>query len=299
MTTLSADPSTDSRSAARGVLLVILGSLLVPVLDSAAKLLVETHGMPAGQIAFARFGLQTLMVLPLLLAFEGRTGLKVGNLRLNLLRGVLLGFGTIVFVEPMIVTLLSVLFLGERIDIRRIAAVIVGFCGALLVIRPNFAELGLVATLPLVCAVLVSIYLVLGRHLSRTTSSLAMHFYSGVGGLLTLTAVLAVAAGTGWQEFQTIAPVGLEVWTLLMVLGLVATVAHLMFIHAYRLAPATLLAPFGYFEIVSATFLGLVLFGDFPDAAKWTGTVVIVASGLVLVRADRAAGGTTPPHETI
>lgn len=306
-----------SQTEGRGVWLMVLGSLLVPLLDSAAKLLGEKHGMPTGQIALARFGLQTLMVLPLLLAFEGRAGFLTPHLGLNLLRGVLLAGGTvsfftalkampladaiaIFFVEPMIVTLLSVVFLREPMDARRIAAVIVGFAGALLVIRPNFVALGAVALLPLLCAVFVSIYAVLGRHLSAATSSLTMHFYAGVGGLLTLSAVMLFGAWSGIEELQTIMPSGWEVWSLLIVLGLVATVAHLMFIQAYRLTPATLLAPFGYFEIVSATLFSIVLFGDVPDLTKWLGIAIIIASGIALVWADRPAGSTQlPPPDPI
>lgn len=285
---------------------MVAGSLLVPLLDTAAKLLGENHGMPAGQISFARFALQTMMVLPVLLALQGRAGLRTAQPVLNLLRGVLLAGGTIAFfialkampladaiaiffVEPMMVTVLSVLFLRERMDARRIAAVVVGFGGALLVIRPNFVALGPVALLPLLTAVVVSIYLVLGRHLSKTTSSLTMHFYTGLGGMLTITAVLAAASGTGVRELQLIEPIGWTVWGLLMVIGLIATVAHLMFIQAYSLAPASLLAPFGYMEIVSATLFGFLFFGDFPDPMKWLGIGVIVASGIALVWTDRPA----------
>ncbi|WP_210168277.1 DMT family transporter [Aureimonas sp. Leaf454] len=294
---------------------MVLGSLLVPLLDTAAKLLGEDHAMPAGQIAFARFALQTLMVLPLVILVEGFAGLKCRHPGLNLLRGVLLAGGTICFfialkampladavaiffVEPMIVTLLSVVFLREAIDIRRIVAVVVGFGGALLVIRPNFTALGAVALLPLLCAVFVSIYAVLGRHLSAATSSITMHFYAGIGGLATISVVMIAGAGTALAEFQTVAPSGWPVWGLLLMLGFVATVAHLMFIQAYRLTPATLLAPFGYMEIVSATLFSILFFGDVPDAVKWLGIAVITASGLGLVWVDRAAtsSGSQPPE---
>lgn len=317
MSSVAGHPISDSQSPARGVLLMVAGSLLVPLLDTAAKLLGENHGMPAGQISFARFGLQTIMVLPLLLALQGRAGLRTPQPVLNLVRGVLLAAGTIAFfvalkampladaiaiffVEPMMVTLLSVVFLRERMDARRIAAVVVGFAGALLIIRPNFAALGAVALLPLLTAVLVSVYLVLGRHLSKTTASLTMHFYTGVGGLLTMTAVLALAWGSPMAELHVIAPVGWTVWGLLMVIGLIATVAHLMFIHAYSLAPATLLAPFGYVEIVSATLFGFLVFGDFPDAMKWLGIAIIVASGIALLWSDRPANSAKlPPTDPI
>lgn len=89
-------------------------------------------------------------------------------------------------------------------------------------------------------------------------------------------------------EFQMIAPVGAAVWGLLLVMGVFATATHLHVHPGLSVGTAGLLAPFGYFEIVSATTLSLVLFGDFPDRMKWLGIAIIVASGLVLVWTDRA-----------
>ena len=308
--------STVSQALTGGLALMVTGALLTPVVDAMAKILGEKHGMPAVEIAFARFILQTLMVLPLLVAFEGWAGLRTRNLGLNFLRGVLMALASVAFfaalkampladaiaiffVQPMIVTLLSVAFLKEAINLKRIAAVLVGFGGALLVIRPNFSDFGLIATLPLVCAVFFAIYLVLGRHLSAESSSLSMHFYAGVGGTVSLAVVLAFGSLTVFPEFQMIMPVGVAVWGVLLVMSVFATVTHLMFIQAYRLLPAGLLAPFGYFEIVSATVLGLVLFGDFPDLMKWLGIAIIVASGLFLIWADRETRDTAALPETI
>ncbi len=119
---------SNSQASKRGISLMITGTLLTPVLDAAAKILGQHHGMPVGEIALARFVLQTLMVLPFLLALGGWAGLRVRHLRLNLLRGVLLALASVAFfaalkampladaiaiffVQPMIVTLLSVFFL--------------------------------------------------------------------------------------------------------------------------------------------------------------------------------------------
>jgi len=301
---------SESQATKHGVALMTAGALLTPVPDALAKILGEDFGMPAAEIALARFILQTFTVLPFLLAFGGWAALQVQNLGLNLLRGVLMAVGSIAFfaalkampladaiaiffVQPTIVTLLSVVFLKEALDLRRIAAVLVGFGGALLVIRPNVAALGFVAILPLICALFFAIYLVLGRHLSAMNSSLAVHFYTGLGGMVSLTVILAIGSVTGVAEFQMIAPIGSSVWGLLAVMSVFASLIHLMYIRAYGLAPAGLLAPFSYFEIVSAAALGLLLFGDFPDPAKGLGMAIIIASGLALVWADRA---TTRPN---
>lgn len=234
------------------------------------------------------------------------------HLRLNLLRGVLLALASVAFfaalkamlladaiaiffVQPIIVTLLSVLFLKKAIDLRRIAAVFVGFGGALLVIRPNFAALGLVATLPLVYAGFVAVYLVLGRHLSAMNSSLAMHFYAGLGGTVSLASVLAMGSMTEIAEFQIIAPVGAAVWGLLLVMGVFATATHL------HVDPGLSVGTGG-----AARALRLLRdrLGDRarrcvvrrlsgPD--EMAGIAIIVASGLVLVWTDRATTRDMPP----
>ncbi|GGD39051.1 DMT family transporter [Aureimonas glaciei] len=284
----------------RGIGLMVLGALLVPGLDAAAKLLGGRHGLPTGEIALLRFVLQCLMVLPFLVVLEGWRSLRIRHVRLNLLRGALLGVASflfflalksmpladataIFFVEPMIVTLLSALFLKESVGWRRIAAVLVGFVGALIVIRPNFLALGLVATLPLMTAALVAVYLILSRHLAARTPPLAMHFYAGIGGSLVMLAACLGGMAIGMPEMDLVVPRGTAVWGLLVIMGLFATVGHLLFVQAYRYAPASLLAPFSYFEIVSATILGLALFGDMPDLGKASGIAIIVASGVYIV----------------
>lgn len=293
-----------SLAVKRGVLLVTAGALLTPLPDAIAKVLGETHGIPAGEIALARFAFQSLTILPFLIAWNGWAGLQVQHLGLNLLRGMLMAAGSVAFfaalkampladaiaiffVQPMIVTILSIVFLKEPVDIRRIAAVLVGFGGALLVIRPNFSALGMVATLPLVCALCFAIYLVLGRHLSRTDSTLAMHFYTGIGGAASLAIVLLLGSNSGIAALHTVAPSGATVWFLLVAMSILASIVHLIYIQAYRLAPAGLLAPFSYFEIVSAAGLGFLMFRDFPDLTKTIGMAIIIASGLALIWVDR------------
>ena len=293
-----------------GIILTTLAALLLPVLDAAAKLLGENHGIPAGEIALARFALQALLSLPLMLWQEGPAGLKPSDLALNLFRGVLLALGSffffmalkampiadaiaIFFVEPMVITILSALMLGEKIGWRRALAVLTGFIGALIVIRPNFAVLGLVAILPALSAVCLAVYLVLGRKLSRGSSPLSMHFYAGIGGTLFLAGIIAIGARLEVAELTLVMPADAFSWSLMFVVGLVGMIGHLMFGYAYRMAPGSVLAPFGYFEIVTATLFGLVLFGDFPDAMKWLGIAIIIASGVYIVWRESVVGKRT------
>lgn len=304
---------TDSFSdVRRGLALMILGAFFIPGLDAAAKLLTERHGLSAGQIGLLRFGLQTTMVFPLLVAAEGLAGLRIDRPALHLLRGVLLGLATvfffialkfmaladataIFFLEPLVVTILSVIFLKERVGWRRVVAILVGFCGVMIVIRPNFLTLGPVAILPALTAVLVAVYAVLSRSLSQTSSPLAMHFYAGVGGCAVLSVGCLVGVLAGIPDLSLTLPSGVEAYALILTLGLFATVCHLMFIHAYKLAPASVLAPFGYIEILSAVLLGLVLFGEFPDPVIWIGIAVIVASGVYIAWRENLVVRKAPP----
>ena len=304
MTVLSTKLENTPAETVRGMAVFLVASAIIPVLDAMGKLLVTTHGLPPGEVAMIRLALQFAMILPFLVAKEGWRALRIRHPLLNLLRGALLGLGgiaffgalrfmpladatAIFFVEPMIITLLSAVVLKETVGWRRIAAVLVGFVGALIVIRPNFAAFGFAALLPMVAAVSIAIYLILGRRLSRTASPLAMMAYAGAGGTVTLAVASVIAAPFAVPDLAIVMPRGLVVWSLLAGAGLVGTVGHLMFLDAYRLAPAAVLAPFGYVEIVSAVFLGFLLFDDFPDGPKWIGIAIIVGSGIFIYWRER------------
>ena len=301
----------------RGIVVFLVASAIIPLLDAFGKLLVTTHGLPPGEVAMIRLVLQAVMILPALLLMEGRAALAIAHPLLNLLRGALLGiagvafFGAlrfmpladataIFFVEPMFITLLSGLVLKETVGWRRIAAIVVGFVGALIVIRPNFVTFGIASVLPMLAAACIALYLILGRRLSRTATPLAMLFYAGVGGTATLLVLSALAAPFDIADLALVVPQGLDVWLLLIGAGVIGTIGHLMFLEAYRLAPAAVLAPFGYMEIVTAVFLGFVLFGDFPDGPKWIGIAIIVASGVFIYlrerRLSRRPVSQTPVH---
>lgn len=290
----------------RALLLMIAGSLMIPALDAVAKVLGDFHGLSASGIALGRFGFQTVMLLPLLIAVEGPAALRIRHLGLNLLRGALLGLASyafftalkfmpladttaIFFVEPILVTLLSALVLGERIGRTRILAVIAGFVGALIVIRPNFVSLGLVAGLPLLTAACIAVYSILNRRLSAGSTPLAMHFYAGVGGTLVLLPIV-LGGSLGAPDLLSTIPRSGVVWGLLVAVGALATVGHFFFIKAYHLAPASVLAPFAYVEIISATILGLAIFGDFPAPMDWLGIAVIVGSGIYVFLHEQGAG---------
>lgn len=283
----------------KGILIMALAMLLLPGMDALAKTL--SASMPAGQIAWSRFAFQVLYLAPFMVL--GRRFRLVGPLHLHVARGLLIATATlfffaalkflpiadaisIFFVEPLILTLLAALFLGERVGWRRLTAVAVGFVGALIVIQPSYAVFGWAAALPLGAAGCFAIYLILTRHLASRDDPAVMQFMAGIVGCLAMSLALLVG---GWAEIPVLDPVwpSLQSWGLMAALGLIATIGHIMVVQAFRRAGPSTLAPFQYLEIISATLLGYLVFGDFPAGLTWLGIAIIVASGLYVFHRER------------
>ncbi|MFV2093186.1 MAG: DMT family transporter, partial [Hyphomicrobiales bacterium] len=192
----------------------------------------------------------------------------------------------IFFVEPLILTVLSAVFLGEPVGWRRLLAVAVGFIGALIIIRPSFAIFGPTALLPLGTALAFAIYLVLTRLLVVAESTVTLQFYAGVFGSLAMTVALWLGV-VGDISVLTPAMPSARQWLLLALMGLIATVGHQFVVLAIRRVGAGMVAPFQYMEIISATLLGMVLFDEFPDTATWAGVGIIVGAGLYVYIRER------------
>lgn len=282
------------------MLLMLAAMLILPGIDAIAKWL--SGAISSGQIAWSRFFFQTLLMLPLFVRTRG--AILTPALSLHALRGALIALATLLFftalkylpladaisiffVEPLILTLLGALFLGEPVGWRRLTAVAVGFAGSLIIIRPSFQVLGLPALLPLGTALSFAIYLILTRKLARHEQPERMQFYAGVFGGAVMTLALAAGSATEIAVLSFVWPDGGQ-WLLLAGLGVIATAGHLLVVHAFRRASAGLLAPFQYVEIIGATILGLALFGDFPDAVTWLGVAIIVGSGIYVFRREAA-----------
>jgi len=290
------------RNVEKGMALMALTMVLVPGIDAVAKLLSAT--LPPGQVACGRFVFQTAILLPLMLLTRRR--IRSGQPGVHAARGVLLAGAilllfwalkylpianaiAIFFVEPLVLTLFSAVFLGESVGLRRLGAVGVGLVGALVVIRPNWAAFGWPAVLPLGTAVCFAGYLALTRHSAAAEEPLAMQLWAGLFAALALGVTVAIGAGLDIPVIAVTWP-GAREWGLLVLLGLLSALGHVMLAFAFRYAAAGILAPFQYLEIISATLLGVLLFGDFPDPMTWAGTAVIVAAGMyVFVRERRLA----------
>jgi len=300
----------------QGIVLVVVACALIPGLDAIGKVLVTQHGLSVGEVSLFRFALQVALTLPLGLVFEGAMVLRSPHTGINLLRGVSLGVAglcllgglrfmplgdtiAIFLINPMILTLFSALFLKEHVGWRRVAAVIVGFAGALIIIRPSYAVFGPAALLPAFAAASIAIYLILSRQASRGATPMAMQFWAGLGASIVILAAMGFGHPLSIAELSFNMPESTLAVVMILATGVFGTAAHLLFVAAYKRAPASVLAPFGYVEIVSAVLLGFVVFGELPDGPKWLGMAVIVGSGIYIFwREQRTARGTPGTGKT-
>lgn len=299
-TTASAIAPSDQ---AKGMTIMIVAALAVPSLDAIAKFLGGT--ISPMQVAFTRYAVQMVILVGVLLitrrtiltpgvvavmpklAFMGLLmASSVSALFWSLLYLPLATALAIFFVEPLILTLFGAVFLGERVGWHRRAAILVGFVGAIVVLRPNIAAFGWAAILPVIAAAGFAGMLTTLRTMRGSLDTLRTQAWSGGFSTLFLGLALAVGVATEVPLLQLTQPTTPE-WGLLLLLGAMATGFQLLFTIAIRLAEASVLAPFQYLEIVTATALGYIIFNEFPDALTWTGTAIILASGLYVIHRER------------
>jgi drug/metabolite transporter (DMT)-like permease len=297
----SAITKNSSSEVSMGLMLMFISVLVSPLIDIFSKLAITT--VPSAEITAARFAIQALCMLPIVIWRKKLTDLSWRQSLFHAIRGAIITISmisfvstlkymavadaiAIFFVEPIILTILSSLFLGETIGWRRYTACGVGFFGAILVIQPSFQEVGYVALLPVVSAVCIAISAMMNRALAQREDPWVMQFHMGLWGLLFCGVLLFFGRGSGSDVFEPVMPtmIGL-IW--LLGVGVTAAIASILGVYAYRSAPASTLAPLQYFEIVSATIFAWLVFGDFPDAIKWLGILVIIASGLYIIWRER------------
>ncbi len=189
---------------------------------------------------------------------------------------------TIAFSAPFLIAVLSGLFLGERIEPARWAAIVVGFAGVLLVARPStagFDPMMLVAFVNVLC---YAVYALITRHLSGVDSAQSM---------LVLSAAVAVVALAPTLLGDWVTPQGLGTWALLVLMGLFGALGHFLLILAFARAPASVVAPFTYTQIVWMMLSGWLFFGDVPGASTLAGGAIVIASGLWLLWQERRRQG--------
>ena len=275
----------------RAIILNASAWMIVPVMDALAKHL--SVSMDVFQIAWARYFFSALFTLSLMIIFYRKTLVWSKNPKLQLIRGFVLAFSTLcffyaisiislpkaltlAFVAPITCTAFSPIFLKEKVGIRRWSAVLVGFIGALIVIRPGFIEVNLATFAAVACGICYGFYFIITRKLSTSDNSLLTLLFTSVVGL----AIISLFLPSVWVNPT------LNQWIIMGLIGLIASVAHLFIIISLKYADASKLAPLGYTEIITNIIISYYFFHELPDSWTYLGLFIIVLSGLYISRRE-------------
>ena len=272
--------------------MALLATVAYAVVDTLSKY--QARDYPVEMIVWARYAVPLVLLLAVFLPQRGRRMLRTAFPLLQLIRGVLLTAGTVFivfayrvmpiaeaqaisFIHPVLLTLLAVVFLGEKVSRLGWVAVLLGFSGVLVIVRPGGGLFTIAALLPLGLALSFSSYQIFTRLVARQEDSINSLYCV----LLVGSVVMSLALPFAW-----IAPTakGLLFFALI---GITSGAGHFLTIKALEYAPASLLAPFAYIQLLWVSILGTAVFGDFPDSVTLIGKAIVVAGGLLVAASHR------------
>ena len=273
-----------------------------PLGDAIAKLIGTS--VPLVQLLLVRFMFQVVLLLPIVLATNGRITMTGRVLRLTIVRtllhiaGIAAMFGSlrflpladaiaIAFVMPFVMLLLGKYILKEEVGRFRLTACVVGFAGTLLVIQPSFATVGAPALLPLLVAVVFALFMLVTRQIAKEVDAVELQAVSGIFASVLLGILIFAFRDSGIDDLGLTIPGQKAMW-LLCAIGVIGTVAHLLMTWSLRFAPSATLAPMQYIEIPVATVYGWLLFRDLPNGLAAVGIGITIAAGLVVIFREQA-----------
>lgn len=271
--------------AVNGILLIVVGMLFFAALDTTTKYV--TAGVPILMALWVRYAFQAVSTTLLVLPTRGLSVFRTAHPKFQLLRGLLIltssllafvslrylpvgEFTAIQMITPLVITLLASTSLGEKVSPLRWALVGGGFLGTLIIIRPGGENFTWVMLLPLGLVACNAWFQVLTSKMTRTEDPVTMHLYTGWVGTL----VVSLALPFVWSSH-----ISWQLWGLLMLMGLLATVGHFLIILAYQGAPAASLTPYLYTQIAFAMLGGWLVFSHIPDNWSIAGMVLIAVCG--------------------
>ena len=277
----------------RGILLMCAGVSTFPFMNVGVKLLAPHY--PATQITWARFTGHLIVMLVVFLPQYRWALLRTRKPAVQIGRSVLMLASNLVFVmaigsvplatasaigftSPLIVTALSVPLLHEQVGWRRWSAVVVGFAGALMVIRPGGGLRDPAVLLILASSFAYALYQILTRLAGRIDTAATGIIFAALFGSLGMSLIM---------PFVFVVPRSLMDVLLFCSLGLLGGLGHYLVIRAFQLGPAAVIAPLGYVELIGSVVFGYLLFGNFPDPWTWLGAGVIIASGIYIAFRER------------
>jgi drug/metabolite transporter (DMT)-like permease len=272
---------------------MLLATCCFGCLDTMSKYLVAYY--PASALVWLRYVLQTLVMMAIFLPRMGLALVRTTSPGVQFIRGLMLVLSSVVFVvalnylkiaevasivflAPVIVALAGGPLLGERVTARTWLALAGGFSGVLLIIRPGGDAFTWWALLPLGCAFFFAGYQILTRKVAGHDNPIATLFFPGLIACFVVPPVFPGAFNVPTVPLHA---------AMLVVIGVLGAVGHFLLIRAHAMAPATLLAPFGYSQLLVVMVLGFLVFGELPDGIALTGIALIAGSGLGLILASR------------
>lgn len=283
----------DQAIKVKAILFLCLAVTLFAIMDGLAKLL--AHGYPVTQLVWARYAFAIPVVLLSVRPAAWSGLLRCQRPALQALRGLLpvlanltavtglglmpLGDATAIsFLSPILVVALAAPLLGERITVQGWIGVACGFVGILIIVRPGAGVIAGAAVFPLATAVIFALYQVLTRLVAQDDDPRVTLAWTIMVGLLATTPLLLGF----WRSVD-----GRD-WLLLVLSGVLFGLGQLLLIRAFAMAPAALLAPFSYLQIVVAVLFGVIVFGDVPDIWSIVGTTVVILAGIYVLRSQGA-----------
>ncbi len=286
-----APPPTDR--ILRAIFAIIFSVTCFSVLNAISKTL--SQSFPVVEVIWGRYFFAFVVMMVLFLPRSGRALFRWHNVPSQVIRGLLLFFSSFLYfhglvhlplasaasislTSPLVVTALSSRFLGEPVGTSRWIAVMVGFAGALIVVRPGFGGFQWASLLIVASTICSSLYQLYSRRYGQTERPDASATMATIVGTVAAAPLLPfdwVMPSLGWH------------WLLFVGLGVMAAVGHYFLTIAYSQAPAAVVAPFNYVQLLGAAVLGYLVFGDLPDLWTWVGAGVIVCSGLYLGHVER------------
>ena len=284
---LEEESTVGTRQTQQGILLIVLGLVIAASTGAIMKLLSDDFS--AYQISWLRFTGFAIIMLPLVLLKFGRSALRPPRPAVQVFRGISMAGGTVFFVigahtidfadaiailyaYPFLLTVLAVFFLQERVRWIGWIGVSGGFIGVLLVMRPEFETINAGSLFVFLCAVIVSIQMVMNRKLGAVSHPFITSFWGTTIAACTLTFVIPFS----WK------PIGSEHLGLILLMILSGAISQILIVFAFAKSVASTLAPFTYFEIIAAVAIGYIVFDTLPDWVSWLGILLIVVSGLIV-----------------
>ena len=292
--------TTDQPLVAIG--LFSLAMMIFSATDGAAKYL--SADIAPQQIIFLRYVVVSVLILLFCICRGQRNLLKTAQPKLQILRGLCLAVCSLIFVfalkhlplelcaaisfvSPLFVTALSILFLGERVGLRRWIAVLIGLLSVLMILRPGGVSFQLAMLLPLGSSLCWAMALILTRLMRDSEQALTVLAWSSLVGVVAVSPLV-------WPVWQM--PNSSQ-WMILILLGVFNGLGQYLVIRAFMRASASLLAPFSYSIIIWSMLIGLIVFNSFPDGITLIGTAILIAAGLYIWYREKVTNTPSTPIE--